>query len=78
MFLNQREKAKDAGVKGGTTHGSSDKAGAAVADQPTSIQDFHSTIGHILGLKVDEVVMFPSGRPFTVGDKGHVIADVLA
>ncbi|MCB1210455.1 MAG: DUF1501 domain-containing protein [Verrucomicrobiales bacterium] len=65
-------------IKGGTIYGSSDKSGSTVADKQTSIQDFHSTVGHALGLNVDEIVMSPSNRPFTVGDKGKVIAEVLA
>lgn len=67
-----------AGVKGGFIYGSSDKRGAAVADKQSSIQDFHSTIGHLMGMNVDEVVMSPSNRPFTVGDKGSVLTEVLA
>jgi hypothetical protein len=65
-------------IKGGTIYGSSDKSGSTVADKQSSIQDFHSTIGHALGMNVDEIVMSPSNRPFTVGDKGKVIAEVLA
>ena len=65
-------------VKGGTIYGSSDKDGMAVADKQTTIQDFHSTVGHAMGLDVNQVVMSPSNRPFTVGDKGNVITDVLA
>ncbi len=67
-----------AGVKGGFIYGSSDKEGASVADKQASIQDFHSTIGHVMGMNVNEVVMSPSNRPFTVGDKGTVLAEVLA
>lgn len=67
-----------AGVKGGFIYGSSDKEGASVADKQASIQDFHSTIGHAMGMNVNEVVMSPSNRPFTVGDKGSVLAEVLA
>lgn len=65
-------------VKGGTIYGSSDKEGNAVADKQTTIQDFHSTVGHAMGMDVNQVVMSPSNRPFTVGDKGAVIADVFA
>jgi hypothetical protein len=65
-------------VKGGTIYGSSDKDGSAVADKQTSIQDFHSTVGHAMGMDVNHVVMSPSNRPFTVGDKGSVITDVFA
>ena len=67
-----------AGVRGGTIYGSSDKDGNSVADKQTSIQDFHSTVGHAMGMDVDHVTMSPSNRPFTVGDKGKIIADVLA
>ncbi len=66
------------GVKGGYVHGSSDKEGKEVADKQTSIPDFHSTIGHAMGMDVDQVVMSNSGRPFTVGDKGKVVVDVFA
>jgi hypothetical protein len=65
-------------VRGGTIYGASDKEGASVADKQASIQDFHSTIGHAMGMDVNRVVMSPSNRPFTVGDKGQVIPEVLA
>ena len=66
------------GVKGGYVHGASDKEGKEVADKQTSIQDFHSIIGHAMGMDVDQVVMSPSGRPFTVGDKGKIVTEVFA
>ncbi|HYF35788.1 MAG TPA: DUF1501 domain-containing protein [Prosthecobacter sp.] len=65
-------------VKGGTIYGASDKNGNSPADNQTTIQDFHSTVGHAMGLDVNQVIMSPSNRPFTVGDKGSVIAEVLA
>lgn len=64
-------------VKGGTIYGASDKEGNAPADKQVAIQDFHSTVGHAMGLDVNEVVMSPSNRPFTVGDKGQVIPEVF-
>ncbi|WP_395746886.1 DUF1501 domain-containing protein [Prosthecobacter sp.] len=66
------------GIKGGFIYGSSDKEGMAVADKQASPQDFLSTIGWSLGLPIDEVVMSPSNRPFTVGDKGKAIMEVFA
>jgi hypothetical protein len=66
------------GVKGGFVYGSSDKEGNSVADKQTSVQDFLSTIGWSLGLPIDEVVMSPTNRPFTVGDKGKPVMDVFA
>jgi hypothetical protein len=65
-------------AKGGTIYGSSDKIGMAVADKQTTIQDFHSTVGHAMGMDVNQVVMSPSNRPFTVGDKGEVVTEVLS
>ena len=34
--------------------------------------------GWSLGLPVDEVVMSPSNRPFTVGDKGKPVMELFA
>ena len=67
-----------AGTKGGYVYGSTDKDGRRPADKQASPQDFVSTIGHAMGLPIDEVVMSPSNRPFTVGDKGTAITDIFA
>jgi len=64
------------GVKGGYTYGATDKDGRRVADKQVSPSDFQATIGHAMGLPVDEVVMSPSNRPFTVGDKGAPVLDI--
>ena len=66
------------GIKGGYVYGASDKDGREVADKQATPQDFLSTIGHAMGLPVDEVVMSPSNRPFTVGDKGSAITELFA
>jgi hypothetical protein len=66
------------GVKGGFVYGSTDKDGRRVVDRQVSPQDFQATIGHAMGLPVDEVVMSPSNRPFTVGDKGVPVIDIFA
>ena len=66
------------GVKGGFTYGATDKDGRRVTDRQVSPQDFQATIGHAMGLPVDEVVMSPSNRPFTVGDKGVPVTDIFA
>ncbi|MBK8092491.1 MAG: DUF1501 domain-containing protein [Verrucomicrobiaceae bacterium] len=66
------------GVKGGFVYGSTDKDGRRVADKQVTPQDFQATIGHAMGLPVDEVVMSPSNRPFTVGDKGVPVIDIFA
>jgi hypothetical protein len=66
------------GVKRGFVYGSSDKDGKEVADKQVTVQDFIATIGAAMGLPVSEVVMSPSGRPFTVGDRGKVAAGIFA
>lgn len=66
------------GVKGGFVYGSTDKDGRRVTDKQCTPQDFQATIGHAMGLPVDEVVMSPSNRPFTVGDKGVPVLDIFA
>ena len=66
------------GIKGGYTYGSTDKDGKSVTDKQVTVQDFIATIGCAMGLPISEVVMSPSGRPFTVGDKGSAITDIFA
>ncbi|WP_009964720.1 DUF1501 domain-containing protein [Verrucomicrobium spinosum] len=66
------------GVKAGYVHGASDKDGREVADKQVTVQDFIATIGAAMGLPVSEVVMSPSGRPFTVGDRGKVVSELFA
>lgn len=65
-------------AKGGFIYGASDKEGNSPTDKQVTIQDFHSTVGHAMGMDVNQIVMSPSNRPFTVGDKGEVIADVFS
>jgi hypothetical protein len=66
------------GIKGGYVHGSTDKDGKSVTDKQVTVQDYIATIGAAMGLPVEKVVFSPSGRPFTVGDKGKVITEVFA
>jgi len=66
------------GVKGGYIHGSSDKDGREVADKQVTVTDFIATVGAALGLPISQVVMSPSGRPFTVGDKGSAVTELFA
>ena len=66
------------GVKGGFVYGSTDKDGRRVVDRQVSPQDFQATIGHAMGLPIDEVVMSPSNRPFTVADKGVPVIEIFA
>lgn len=66
------------GIKGGTVWGASDERGANVAANPVEVPDFNATIAYALGLALDQVVLAPNGRPFTVADKGKPITALFA
>jgi hypothetical protein len=66
------------GVKGGAVFGATNATGEEVAENEIEIPDFNATIGHALGLPVDEVVMSPSMRPFKLADKGKPVTAVFA
>lgn len=49
------------GVKGGTIYGSTDELGYAAIDNRVSIQDWHATILHLLGLHHEELFIERNG-----------------
>ena len=61
------------GVKGGQVYGATDPSGSESIAGKTLITDFNATIGYALSLPLEQVVMSPSGRPFTFADKGRPI-----
>lgn len=67
-----------AGVKRGYVHGGSDEKGADVADKDMTIGSFHATIGWAAGLPLEQAVISPSGRPFTIGNKAAPAMEVFA
>lgn len=58
------------GVKGGTVYGETDGSGKKVKTNPMKPEDFLATIGHGMGLNLDEIVYSPSQRPFTFANTG--------
>lgn len=66
------------GMKGGYVYGKSDAAGERVAEKPVNMPDFNATIAQAMGIDVQKIDHSPSGRPFTVADKGRVIDDLFA
>lgn len=66
------------GMKRGYVYGKSDAAGERVADSPVNMPDVNATIAQALGLDLAHVEHSPSGRPFTVADKGIPLADLFA
>lgn len=61
------------GIRGGQVYGATDPSGSDVAAGKTQVTDFNATIAYGLGLPLEQVVMSPSGRPFTVADKGRPV-----
>lgn len=58
------------GIKGGTVYGETDGQGKKVKSDPMKPEDFLATIGHGMGLPLDETIYSPTQRPFTFADKG--------
>jgi hypothetical protein len=67
-----------AGIKGGYAYGRSDESGEHVADNPVTMPDCNATIAHAMGMDLTHVEQSPSGRPFTVADKGQPVLDLFA
>ncbi len=68
-----------AGVKGGTTYGSTDEFGLAVAEKPVLVHDLHATILHLLGFDHKRLTYRYSGRDFRLTDvHGEVLHEILA
>lgn len=67
-----------AGIKGGVKYGSTDKEGREVTENMVVVPDFNATIATALGIPINEEVISPDKRPFTVADKGKPIKEILA
>jgi hypothetical protein len=67
------------GVKGGFSYGEADDQGRSPKEgKPIKPEDLNATIGYLLGLKLNDVQYSPSGRPFTVANKGTPLFDILS
>jgi hypothetical protein len=67
-----------AGVKRGYVHGATDDLGAEPTDKDMSVGSFHATIAWAAGLPIEQAVVAPNGRPFTIGNKAAPASDVFA
>jgi hypothetical protein len=47
-----------------------------VEENPTTMQDFNATVAYALGMDLQRIEQSPSGRPFTVADKGKPVVDL--
>ncbi len=67
------------GVKGGTTHGSSDDLGFRVAEGGVHVHDLQATILHLLGFDHTKLTHRFQGRDFRLTDvHGNVVHELLA
>jgi hypothetical protein len=69
-----------AGIKGGTTHGSTDDLGLAAAEKKVSVPDWHATILHLLGLDHRKLCVERNGfeERLTGVTPAKVVKEVLA
>lgn len=67
------------GLKGGVVHGSTDKDGTSVKDNPCSVGDLFATLYTALGINPDTEIRDPLGRPRKIsGEKaGKPIASLI-
>lgn len=66
------------GAKRGYVHGASDAAGGEVEKDPVTVGDLHATVARACGLPIEKSVVSPSGRPFTIGNKGKPVDAIFA
>jgi hypothetical protein len=61
------------GAKGGTSVGGTDEFGLNATDTPVSVNDFHATILHLLGLDHEKLTVRHNGRDERLTDVGGVV-----
>src|SRR5262249_30224979 len=67
------------GVKGGTIYGATDEFGLNAVDGRVSVNDFHATILHLLGLDHEKLTYLHNSRDERLTDvAGKVIRKILA
>ena len=66
------------GVKRGSVYGASDALAAEPADNELSIEDYSTTILHLLGIDAKKQLMSPGDRPQAIVMNGNVVRDLLA
>ncbi|MEI7698920.1 MAG: DUF1501 domain-containing protein [Planctomycetia bacterium] len=66
------------GIRCGHIFGASDGLAAEVADQPLSIENYATTIYHLLGIDAGKSLMSPGDRPQRIVTDGEVASELLA
>ena len=67
------------GIKGGVSYGESDELGFKAAVNRVSVNDFHATILHLLGLEHEGLTYKYNGRQYRLTDvAGKVLHPIIA
>ena len=68
-----------AGIKGGTTWGSTDEIGLRAVEGRVSVPDWHATILHLLGLRYDQLFLEQNGlkEKLTGVHEARVVTEIL-
>lgn len=66
------------GTKRGYVHGASDALAAEPADNPLSVEDYVSTVYHLVGIDASKDLMSPGSRPQAIVMNGKVEQRLLA
>jgi hypothetical protein len=66
------------GIRRGSIYGASDGLAAEPADSPLSIEDYVTTVYHLLGIDAGKSLMSPGDRPQPIVTNGSVATGLLA
>ena len=65
------------GIKRGQAYGASDGLAAEPADTPLSVEDYATTVYHLLGINARKDLMSPGSRPQQIVMNGEVVSGLL-
>jgi len=66
------------GIKRGSVYGASDALAGEPKDNPLSIEDYATTVYHLLGIDARRDLMSPGDRPQAIVMNGNVRKELLA
>jgi uncharacterized protein (DUF1501 family) len=65
------------GLKRGLAWGTSDATASEPDQDPLTVEDWATTVYHMLGIVADKELMAPGNRPIEIVDGGKVLKDLL-
>jgi uncharacterized protein (DUF1501 family) len=67
-----------AGLKSGTSYGTTDEVGWKAAENPVNWYDYHATVLHLLGIDHERLTYYHNGiKRRLTNVHGHVLKDIL-